>query len=183
MSNALLIPCPGGTQALSRLQSSLWRSVSFGPPGVVRPLEGQRALANGGFSTKCRCYRKLSARRIAREICKKLPLALPRRDCSEVLKHNQLKNKAWAVSSAGRAPGLHPGGRQFETVTAHHPASRFALRRICSVVGREAGCPPKPWRRRAAPAPRTSSVQQRCAATSRRSWAGSTTILTGTARP
>ncbi len=25
-----------------------------------------------------------------------------------------------AVSSAGRAPGLHPGGRQFETVTAHH---------------------------------------------------------------
>ena len=29
-----------------------------------------------------------------------------------------------AVSSAGRAPGLHPGGRQFETVTAHHSAPR-----------------------------------------------------------
>ena len=25
-----------------------------------------------------------------------------------------------AVSSVGRAPGLHPGGRQFEPVTAHH---------------------------------------------------------------
>src|SRR5262245_53809431 len=28
--------------------------------------------------------------------------------------------KVRAVSSAGRAPGLHPGGRQFEPVTAHH---------------------------------------------------------------
>ena len=26
-----------------------------------------------------------------------------------------------AVSSAGRAPRLHRGGRRFETVTAHHP--------------------------------------------------------------
>ena len=28
-----------------------------------------------------------------------------------------------AVSSAGRAPGLHPGGRRFDPVTAHSPAS------------------------------------------------------------
>src|SRR5262249_11805542 len=28
-----------------------------------------------------------------------------------------------AVSSAGRAPGLHPGGRRFDPVTAHSPSA------------------------------------------------------------
>src|SRR5215470_11188735 len=55
-----------------------------------------------------------------------------------------------AISSVGRAPRLHRGCRRFESVIAHHPASRDALRRICAVISREAGCPPKPWRRRAA---------------------------------
>jgi hypothetical protein len=31
----------------------------------------------------------------------------------------RIPSGAWAVSSAGRAPGLHPGGRQFDPVTAH----------------------------------------------------------------
>src|SRR5215813_7946898 len=34
--------------------------------------------------------------------------------------------------------------------TGGYPASRYALRRICPSVWCEAGCPPKPWRRRAA---------------------------------
>jgi hypothetical protein len=35
------------------------------------------------------------------------------------------KRRARAVSSAGRAPALHAGCRRFESVTAHHPASRW----------------------------------------------------------
>src|SRR6185312_14560902 len=133
----------------------------------------------GGFSTKCRCYRKLSAWRIAREICKKLPLALPRRDYSKVLKHNLLKNKAWAVSSAGRAPGLHPGGRQFETVTAHHPASRFAQDLLCR---RSRGrMPSEALAEEGCHSAMNIECPASCAATSRRSWAGNTTFLTGTA--
>jgi hypothetical protein len=95
----------------------------------------------------CRCGKSGEGRA---KFSKSCPSCCPEGDSSEVFKHNLLKDNAWAVSSAGRAPGLHPGGRQFETVTAHHPASRCALRRICSVVDREAGCTPKPWRRRAA---------------------------------
>src|SRR5215471_4146099 len=43
----------------------------------------------------------------------------------------------------------HPG---FKSSTEHHPASRCALRRIVRIAlcaARKAGCPPKPWRRRA----------------------------------
>ncbi len=56
-----------------------------------------------------------------------------------------------AISSVGRAPRLHRGGRRFESVIAHHPASRCTLRRICAIISREAGCPPEPRRRRAYP--------------------------------
>ena len=41
---------------------------------------------------------------------------------------NPLKILTGAVSSAGRAPGLHPGGRQFETVTAHQQADAGAMK-------------------------------------------------------
>jgi hypothetical protein len=55
------------------------------------------------------------------------------------------------VAQPGSAPGLEPGGRRFESCRPDHPASRYALRRISAT--REAGCPPKPWRRRAKPNP------------------------------
>jgi hypothetical protein len=74
----------------------------------------------------------------------------------EVLNSNTLKNKVGAVSSAGRAPGLHPGGRQFETVTAHHPAN----------VGRDE------YRVSSNHAPTRPEE----------SWAGNTTFLIGTTR-
>ena len=51
------------------------------------------------------------------------------------------------VAQSGSAPGLEPGGRRFESYRPDHPASRCALRRISA--NRKAGCPPKPWRRRA----------------------------------
>ena len=37
--------------------------------------------------------------------------------------------KVWGHSSAGRAPDLHSGGRRFDPVWLHHPASPFGLRR------------------------------------------------------
>jgi hypothetical protein len=55
------------------------------------------------------------------------------------------------VAQPGSAPGREPGGRRFESCRPDHPASRCALRRISAT--REAGCPPKPWRRRATQTP------------------------------
>jgi hypothetical protein len=49
----------------------------------------------------------------------------------------------------GQKCRLHREGRRFEPVTAHQPASRSALRRICILARREAGRPSKPRRRRA----------------------------------
>src|SRR5262249_41470224 len=46
-----------------------------------------------------------------------------------------------AISSVGRAPRLHRGCRRFESVIAHHPASRYALRRICAPVGSRSRMP------------------------------------------
>ena len=40
--------------------------------------------------------------------------------------------------------------RRFESFFPHHPASRQGASQDCSLPDREAGCPPKPWRRRAA---------------------------------
>ena len=70
---------------------------------------------------------------LAREIYKKLPQRCPEGVVRKPRNHNPLKNKGWAVSSAGRAPGLHPGGRQFETVTAHHASP---LRATCGAATR-----------------------------------------------
>ena len=56
-------------------------------------------------------------------------------------------------SSASRAPASGAGGRRSKACHQVHPASRCALRRILHSRTREAGCPPQPWRRRAAPAP------------------------------
>ena len=33
----------------------------------------------------------------------------------------------WGVSSAGRAPGLQPGGRRFDPCTLHFPFSRLSF--------------------------------------------------------
>lgn len=32
----------------------------------------------------------------------------------------------WGISSAGRAPGLHPGGHRFEPGILHHVSDRLA---------------------------------------------------------
>jgi hypothetical protein len=56
-------------------------------------------------------------------------------------------------SSASRAPASGAGGRRSKACHPVHPASRCALRRIRIRASREAGCPPKPWRRRATRAP------------------------------
>ena len=44
-------------------------------------------------------------------------------------------NRNRAVSSVGRAPGLHPGCREFESLTAHFPG--------CSAAGSALGLGPR----------------------------------------
>src|SRR2546423_11873058 len=54
--------------------------------------------------------------------------------------------RARAVSSAGRAPGLHPGGRRFDPVTAHQEQTAAKL-----VLARELNRPPRDSGRRTDP--------------------------------
>src|SRR6476661_4986560 len=97
---------------------------------TIRATSGSARLPPGGVLAASGPQPDTSSAAIAHAGSSRMPLRRRRRAESSAVRFKAPR----AVSSAGRAPALHAGGRRFDPVTAHQiPASNLVMARLFQV--------------------------------------------------